>query len=159
VPIFLFPLYQVGKLGPVCSVACGRFYTAVALEPYTGPSAVQMQQKVRARAEKKEAVARAKREREAINEREDKRKRDARRRELIAYLNANYPGCKACATPFNCAGFVADAVRPTACVLCGHERDSHGLMRKFDDEELTNEMLEDFADTVRFTEERFKPPP
>jgi hypothetical protein len=148
----------VGKLGPVCSVACGRFYTAVALEPYTGPSAVQMQKKHREKAEKKEAVARAKRERDGLNELEEKRRRDARRRDLLGVLNGSYPGCKACASPLSCAGFVADAVRPTACVLCGHERDSHGLLRRFADEALTNEMLEDFVETAKFTEARFKPP-
>ncbi len=148
VPGLVEGLHQIGKLGPVCSVACGRFYTAVALEPYTGPKLEELEAKSRARKAKAEAVARALRERNAREERELAARRAAERRELIAFLNASYPGCKACRTPWECAGFVADVFRPTFCILCGHERDQHSLTRDYNDEAIDNDMLSDFRDQV-----------
>jgi len=154
VPGLVQGLHEFGKLGPVCSVACGRYYTAVALEPYTGPSAAQMAVKETAKRDRKQALGRAREERRVIQEKADKARSAFERREMLGFLNGGFPGCKACKTPFDCAGFVADVFRPTFCVICGHERDSHSLIRDFDDVSCTNEMLEDFQETVLYHSKR-----
>ena len=49
---------------------------------------------------------------------------------------------------------MGDVFRPTFCVICGHERDSHTLKRDYSDELLSDEMLEDFLKTIAFYAER-----
>jgi hypothetical protein len=154
VPGLVEGLHVFGKLGPVCSVACGRYYTAVALEPYTGPSAAEMAQKDQQKKDRKAALGRAREERRIKLEKEEKARLARERREMLAFLNGGFPGCKACKTPFDCAGFVPDVFRPTFCIICGHERDNHSLIREFDDESCTNEMLEDFQQTVLYHAKR-----
>ena len=158
VPGLVEKLHEVGKLGPVCSVACGRFYTAVCLEPYTGPSAAAMSLKHRQKEEKKAAIERARAARDELSAKAEAKRLRAERIEMVAFLNGGFPGCKACQTPWDCAGFVADVLRPTACIICGHERDMHTLERGLDDDELSHEMLRDFVETVNFQSKRARPP-
>lgn len=157
VPGLVEGLHEIGKLGPVASVACGRFYTAVALEPYTGPNLAQLEARAREKEAKRAALQRATEERERLTREQLRRKRERERRELIAFLNGGYPGCKACASAVGCCGFVGDVLRPMACVVCGHMRDQHSKIREFDDEELSNEMLEDFKSQVLFHLKRVRP--
>jgi hypothetical protein len=157
VPGLVESLHEVGKLGPVCSVACGRFYTAVALEPYTGPSLQALEAKARVKEEKRAALQRATEERERLTALEYAKRLARERRDLLAFLNGGYPGCKACASAVGCCGFVGDVLRPMACVVCGHMRDQHSMVRDFDDEDVTNEMLEDFKSQVLFHLKRVRP--
>ena len=119
-------------------------------EPYTGPTATELARKDRAKTEKREALKRAREERREIEEREAAKLRARTRRAAIQFLTDSYPSCKGCATKYDCAGFIGDVFRPTFCVLCGHERDTHTLMRDYNDETLTDEMLEDFQETIKF---------
>ena len=157
VPGLVEGLHEAGKMGPVCSVACGRFYTAVALEPYTGPSAGELEQKHRQKEEKRVALERARKERTDRVAAEERRRLEAERRSLLAFLNSGYPGCKGCQTAVDCCGFVSDVLRPTACIVCGHQRDQHTLTRAFDDEAITNEILLDFKDQVEYHLRRVRP--
>lgn len=157
VPGLVEGLHDFGRLGPVCSVACGRYYTAVALEPYTGPSLAELESKTRAKEIKKTALKRAREEKRIQEEREEKLRAAKARKGLCDFLNAGYPGCRGCKTAWDCAGFVPDIFRPTSCIICGHERDQHSLIRQFNDDKLTNEMLQDFVETVEFHMKRTSP--
>ena len=98
---------------------------------------------------RKEALTRARGAAREERERDLELKRRAKRRERISFLNASFPGCKACESPYMCPGFVADSFRPAFCLSCGHERDAHILARDYNDKGLTDRMLADFEAEIK----------
>jgi hypothetical protein len=76
---------------------------------------------------------------------------------VVDFLNAGFPGCTGCPVSTDCAGFVPHTFRPTACALCGHERDLHTLARDYGDATITNAMLQDFRDQIEAVLQKMHP--
>jgi len=137
-------------LGKVVSACAGRHFTACVLAPYDGPGERELDDLRRARRRRRDGVRRVQRILKRLEEAEKWRMALERRAAIVQFLNeGQHSGCAFCDTPYDCPGFQPDFFVPTVCKHCEHERDYHTELRRVEDKDLTNEMLDEYDRIIR----------